>query len=297
MNILLTGAQGQVGWELAKLLPSLGNVTAVDVAELDLCDEAALRAFILRLKPTLLVNPAAYTAVDQAESDPGVAMKVNRDAVRVMADVMAGLGGVMVHYSTDYVFNGRLGAPFTETDPTGPLNQYGITKLAGEDALRASGVTHLNFRTSWVYGSRSKNFLLTVLRLAKERPELRIVEDQTGAPTWCRYLARVTFEVLQRCFGSGMALERLRAEQSGTYHLTAGGVTSWYGFTREALKQRNAGAGAAHPKAIPIATKDYPTPATRPLFSVLDNSKLLRTFGIQQVPWQQQLRECLAEMP
>ncbi|MFN0314084.1 MAG: dTDP-4-dehydrorhamnose reductase [Burkholderiales bacterium] len=296
MNILLTGAQGQVGWELAKLLPSLGKVTAVDVAELDLCDEAALRAFILRLKPKLLVNPAAHTAVDQAESDPAVAMKVNRDAVRVMANTMAELGGVMVHYSTDYVFNGRIGAPFTEADPTGPLNQYGVTKLAGEEVLRASGVTHLNFRTSWVYGSRGKNFLLTVLRLAKERPELRIVHDQTGAPTWCRHLARVTFEVLQGCFGSAAALERLRAEQSGTYHLTAGGVTSWYGFTCEALKLRNAGDVPASPAVIPIATKDYPTPATRPLFSVLDNSKLLRTFGIQQISWQRQLHECLAEM-
>ncbi len=296
MNILLTGAQGQVGWELAKLLPALGSVTAVDVAQLDLCDEAALRELILRLRPKLLVNPAAYTAVDQAEVEPALAMKVNRDAVRVMANAMAELGGVMVHYSTDYVFNGRTGAPFTESDPTGPLNQYGITKLAGEDVLRTSGVTHLNFRTSWVYGSRGKNFLLSVLRLAKERPELRIVSDQTGAPTWCRYLARVTFEVLQECFRSAAALDRLRAERSGTYHLTAGGVTSWYGFTCEVLKQRHAGATLASPSVIPIATKEYPMPATRPLFSVLDNSKLIHTFGVQQISWQQQLHECLAEM-
>ncbi len=296
MNILLTGAQGQVGWELAKLLPSLGSVTAVDLADLDLTDATTLRALILRIKPKLLVNPAAYTAVDQAESEPALAMKVNRDAVGVMAATMAELGGVMVHYSTDYVFNGRVGAPFIETDPTGPLNQYGITKLAGEEVLRASGVTHLNFRTSWVYGSRGKNFLLTVLRLARERPELRIVNDQTGAPTWCRYLARVTFDVLQQCFRSAAQLERLKAECSGTYHLTAGGETSWHGFTCEVLKQRHGGVMPAMPRVIPIATKDYPMPATRPLFSVLDNTKLIRTFGIQQSGWEQQLHECLSEM-
>jgi dTDP-4-dehydrorhamnose reductase len=296
VKILLTGAQGQVGWELANLLPSLGSVTAIDLADLNLTNETAIRQYVLTLQPDLLVNPAAYTAVDQAELEPKIAMKVNAAAVRVMSETMAELGGIMVHYSTDYVFNGRMGPPFTEDDATGPLNQYGATKLAGEEALKASGVTYLNFRTSWVYGGRGKNFLLTVLRLARERPELRIVEDQVGAPTWCRYLARSTFAVLKQCLANNANLDRLRRELAGTYHMTAGGETSWYGFTREILKIRHGEKMPDSPKVIPIKTSEYPLPAKRPLFSVLDNSKLERTFGIHQVHWGEQLRECMAEM-
>ncbi len=297
MNILLTGAQGQVGWELARLLPALGTVTALGRAQVDLADAAKLRAAILQVRPQLLVNAAAYTAVDQAQVETDLAMKINGDAVRVMAQTMSELGGVMLHYSTDYVFDGRAGRPYTEGDAVGPLNQYGVSKLAGEQALKASGVAHLNFRTSWIYGNRGRNFLLTILRLAREQPELRIVSDQMGSPTWCRYVARASCEILRRCFTTSAAQERLRGEWSGTYHLSAHGVTSWHGFAEEILRARNGGRLPQTPKVIAIRTAEYPVPAARPLNSLLDNGKLQRTFAIQPVPWDELLHQCVAEMP
>lgn len=287
-TILLTGASGQVGWELRRTLAPLGRVVALSSAELDLADPDAIRRVAREVRPHLIVNPAAYTAVDKAESEPELAMAVNGIAPGVLAEEAKRMHAMLVHYSTDYVFDGSKPGPYRENDPTSPVSSYGRSKLAGEEAIRAAGLPHLIFRTSWVYGARGKNFMRTLLHLAHERDSLKVVDDQIGAPTWSRMIAEAT----------ALALANGDLEAAaGTYHLTCAGSTSWHGFACAILEEyriRFEASGAPQlrlrPHAIEaIASEQYPTPAKRPANSVLDNGRLARTFGLELPDW----RECL----
>ena len=289
--ILLTGAGGQVGGELLPLLQALGPVVAPTREELDLGDEAAIRALVTQVQPRWIVNPAAYTAVDKAEAEPEIAFAINRDAVRVLGEEAARLGAGVVHFSTDYVFQGDGDRPWREDDATGPLGVYGASKLAGEEALAASGAAHLIFRTSWVYGARGKNFLLTILRAARERPELRIVDDQFGAPTWARDLADLTLHAMTHCEArgaeTGLGLQEAAREVSGAYHASGAGCTTWFGFANEFLGiAREAEPGQAFAKCVPVPSESYPTPARRPRNSRMDCTKVARVFGWTMPPWQ-----------
>lgn len=303
MKILLTGASGQVGFELARSLQSLGEVLALDRRAMDLGDLDHVRDVVRKIQPDLIVNPAAYTAVDQAEKEPELAMRINGLAPGVMAEEAARIGARMVHYSTDYVFDGsKLGA-YLETDIPCPMNVYGRSKLAGERAVQASGIPHLILRTSWVYGMRGRNFLLTMQRLARERDELRVVADQTGAPTWCRTIADTTavmLHLLHRADPSMGAKQRAEqcaeqwANRGGVYHLVAQGHTSWHGFA-QAIVQGLPGDGA-RPRVTPIATSDYPLPAARPVNSVLSCEKLKQEFCCLP-QWQTALALAMASDP
>jgi dTDP-4-dehydrorhamnose reductase len=284
MKILLTGKSGQLGYELERSLQGLGEVVALDRAGMDLSDLDQVRDVIRRLQPGLIVNPAAYTAVDKAESEPALAHRINAEAPGLMAQEAARLGAAIVHYSTDYVFDGSKASAYLEGDATGPLNVYGASKLAGEQAIAAAGARHLIFRTSWVYGMRGKNFLLTMLRLASEREELRIVDDQHGAPTWSRTIADTSALILAQARVGG---DDWWARHGGVYHLSSQGRTTWYGFTQAIL-------AAAHIdcRLIPISSADYPVPARRPNNSVLSSDRLIG--GFCHLPqWQDALRLCL----
>jgi len=294
LKILVTGALGQVGWELQRSLAGLGEITAIDLADLDLTDASAVRAFIRELRPDVLVNPAAYTAVDKAESQPELAMAVNGVAPGIMAEELAKLGGLMIHYSTDYVFDGTKPTPWVEDDIPNPLSVYGRTKLAGEQAVQAAGGAHVILRTSWVYGRRGGNFMLTMIRLAKERDELRVVADQHGAPTWCRTLAEGTAEIVRGSWAAVDANQRASRMASGVYHFTNGGATTWQGFAQAIIAKAPELSDRRHVKVAPIATADYPLPARRPANSLLDNSRLALTFGIRQVSWEQALQSCMS---
>jgi dTDP-4-dehydrorhamnose reductase len=301
-KILLTGKNGQLGDDLQHVLSRLGDVVATDRQQLDLSRPGEIRKLIREIHPTLIVNAAAYTAVDQAEKDEAAALAINSQAPAIMAEEAKKIGAALVHYSTDYVFDGSKNSPFDENDPTNPISVYGRTKLAGEQAVRDSGVDHLIFRTAWVYSTRGKNFLLTILRLATQREELRIVRDQIGAPTWSREIAGATAKALEQICNRAEGTAAW-SERSGTYHMTAGGETNWYEFTRAILHEaaqapnsagwfRSATTGKEllTRRVLPITTAEYPTPARRPAYSVLSNSKLNRTFGIQLPDWQQQLK-------
>lgn len=283
MKILLTGAAGQVGYELERSLQSLGQVTAVPRARMDLSDLDQVRDVIRSLKPGLIVNAAAYTAVDKAESEPMLARRINAEAPEVMAFEARKLGAAMVHYSTDYVFDGSKAGAYTETDAPDPVNVYGQTKLEGEQAVAAAGIDHLILRTSWVYGLRGSNFLLTMLRLAKERDELRVVSDQHGAPTWSRTVADTTAVLLARAQEGGDAWWQ---RHSGIYHLTSSGQTTWCGFTEAIIEARDLACMVA-----PIASADYPLPARRPENSVLDCSRLQAMCSLPH--WRDALALCL----
>ena len=301
-QILLTGKNGQVGHDLQRFLPRLGEVLALDRQQLDLSRFDEVRRVIRQIRPALIVNAAAYTAVDLAEKEHSLAQAINAEAPAIMAEEARRIGAALVHYSTDYVFDGIKNSPYEEADPTEPTNVYGKTKLAGEQAIRDSGAHHLIFRTAWVYSTRGKNFLLTILRLATEREELRIVNDQIGAPTWSREIASATAEVLQKFFDRTGNVSTW-AELGGTYHMTAGGETSWFEFAKaileEAKKQATSPAPwlaeATHRKPLlsrvvtPITTAEYPTPARRPAYSVLSNIHTVRTFGIELADWRTQL--------
>jgi len=292
-NILLIGWIGQLGYELERHLSVLGPVTAVDQDRIDLSRPDDIRTLIRSLRPAWIVNAAAYTAVDVAESQPALSQAINAEAPGVIGEEAQLIGAGVVHYSTDYVFDGSACQPYAETAPTHPLGVYGQTKLEGEQRLASSGAPHLIFRTSWLYGMRGKNFLLTILRLAQERPELRIVGDQIGAPTWARMVAAATAAILaQPPVFSGPAL------YSGVYHLTAAGETSWAAFAQAILDRYPASGFGRLQSATPlrathvqaIATSEYPTPAKRPAYSVLDNRKVQQAFGIALPDWQEQLR-------
>ena len=284
MKILLTGSSGQVGYELARSLQGIGEVVAVDRAEMDLSDLDQVRDTIRRVQPGLIVNPAAYTAVDKAESEPDLAYRINAEAPGLMAQEAKALGAALVHYSTDYVFDGSQPAPRVEDDATGPLNVYGASKLAGEQAIAAAGIPHLIFRTSWVYGLRGKNFLLTMMRLARERDELRVVADQHGAPTWSRTIADTTALVLSQAHAGGREWWR---QNSGVYHLSSQGQTSWFDFTKAILEE--AGIDC---RVLPITSAEYPVPARRPQYSVLSSERLTARF-CHLPEWREALRLCL----
>jgi dTDP-4-dehydrorhamnose reductase len=295
-KILLTGKNGQVGWELQRTLAPLGDVVAVGHQEMDLADPDSIRRMIREVRPHLIVNPAAYTAVDKAESESDLAMAINGIAPGVMAEEAKRLNAAVIHYSTDYVFDGAKERPYVEDDAPNPLNVYGRTKLAGEQAIQAAGAPHLILRTSWVYGARGRNFLLTILRLAREKSELKIVDDQVGAPTWARLLAEVTSQIVAQ-HSSPLCRQAIPiSDVSGIYHAVPTGSTSWHGFAAKILENVFGHAGQTPPKLVPIPTSDYPLPAVRPRNSCLSSEKLTYAFGLAIPSWEDSLTMCLQEM-
>ena len=268
-----------MGWELQRSLAGLGDVIATNRREFDLCDSNAIRRTVRKTGPNIIVNAAAYTAVDNAESEPDVAMQVSAIAPGILAEEAKLLGALLVHYSTDYVFDGSKKSPYKEEDAPNPLSVYGRSKLKGEQAIAASKCRHLIFRTSWVYGPRGRNFLLTILKAAREKPRLQVVDDQFGAPTSSLAIAEATARALQ-----------VRAAPS-LYHMTAGGRTSWFGFAQAIL--RNA---AISTPVVPIRSDQYPAKAARPRNSVLDNSLLKETFGMSLPDWESQLEQVIAQV-
>ncbi len=292
--ILLFGGNGQIGWELRRTLAPLGAVQALDRADVDLADADALRRSVRAAAPSLIVNAAAYTAVDRAEKDAELAEAVNGQAPAILAEEARRLNVGLVHYSTDYVFDGAAPRPYREDDEPAPVSAYGRSKLAGEQAVAASGCAHLILRTSWVYSLRGANFLLTVRRLAGELDELRIVDDQRGAPTWARMIAEATAATLACC---GVPADTgVLAERGGLYHLTASGGTSWHGFAEAIVDWlRITGQPVRCRRVRAIPTADYPTPAKRPANSLLDDTKLREAFGLVLPDWRDQLSLCVAE--
>ncbi|KVO00169.1 dTDP-4-dehydrorhamnose reductase [Burkholderia ubonensis] len=293
-TILVTGTTGQVGFELLNYLQGLGTLVAADRRRLDLSNFDQIREVIRSTKPSIVINPAAYTAVDQAESDAALAQRINGEAPGIIAEEVRRIGGVVIHYSTDYVFDGsKLDGPYDEDAATNPLNVYGATKLAGERALAQVGCPYFVFRTSWVYGVRGRNFLRTMLRLAEERSELRIVADQVGAPTWCGTIAAITAHIAALGLLEHRGDRDWWAERSGVYHLTTSGVTTWAGFAEAifemALPERQISVAS-------IASDEFPVRAKRPKNSRLSNAKLANTFGITSPDWRSALEMCIAHL-
>ena len=286
-RILLLGRHGQVGWELERSLQPLGEVIAMGREQADLARPDTLAALVRELRPGVIVNAAAYTAVDRAEDEEGLAWLVNAEAVGVLADAARESESLLIHYSTDYVFDGKKENPYVENDSCAPINVYGRTKLAGEEAVTASGCAHLIFRTSWVYSHRRHNFLNTMRQLMADRDELRIVGDQLGAPTPARLIADVTACVLAGL--KDRSIVDIPAEQQGIFHLTTAGFTSWHGFA-EAILQFSDDLQERQVRLLSIPSHDYPTPARRPQNSRLDCTRLQQTFGIHLPNWQNALR-------
>ena len=292
MRILLTGKNGQVGSELHKILTQFGEVTATGRNEMDLAEPSQIRRTVRQVKPELIINAGAYTAVDKAESDPELAKAVNGIAPKILAEEAKIEGALLIHYSTDYTYSGEMRQrSYSESDDPAPKSIYGKTKLEGDQAIEQSGVSHLIFRTGWVYSPDGKSFLHTILQLAKEKNELRVVNDQTGTPTWCRSIAVATGEII-KCMlvKKESSLSKTVSSIAGVYHMTCQGETSWHGFAQAILE-------LACPENIPklsaISTKEYATPATRPPYSVLSNTKLQKTFGIKLPHWEHALKQCL----
>ena len=284
MRILVLGRSGQVGTALTQSLQGLGELIALDRAQLDLTNPDAIRTTLRELQPQIVINAAAYTAVDAAESDQAMAFQINAVAPRVMAEESERLGAALIHYSTDYVFDGGKQGAWMEDDATAPLSVYGHSKLAGEQAITDVGGTHLILRTSWVYGLHGKNFLLIMLKLAESRDSLAIVDDQIGAPTWALTIADATSAII-RDAGEPAQLAAL----SGIYHLCAGGHTSWFGFAQAIFSHASV---QRKPQLRPITTAEYPTPAQRPHNSILNTDKFRRSFG--DLPtWDDALQTCL----
>ncbi|HEY9202176.1 MAG TPA: dTDP-4-dehydrorhamnose reductase [Gammaproteobacteria bacterium] len=294
-TILIAGKNGQVGWELQRSLLPLGRVIAVDRKQMDLSDADSVRKLIQQIKPDVIVNAAAYTAVDKAEEERDLAYQVNALAPGVMAEEARKLGALLIHYSTDYVFNGEKTSPYTEIDQPSPINVYGASKLDGEQAIQSSGCHYLIFRTSWVFSSRGHNFLLSMLRLAKEREELRIVADQIGSPTSARYIADATSHILTRTMPELAA----GSFESGLYNVTSASKTSWHGFA-SAIIDSASGLMAEHTFKVkniqPITTAEYPVPARRPANSQLSNQRLAERFSISVPEWQVQMELCIADV-
>ena len=284
LRILLTGPDGQVGWECRRSLQALGQVHAVGRAECDLGRADAIRAVVRSAAPDLIVNTAAYTAVDRAESEPELARAVNADAPAVLAEEARRLGVSLVHLSTDYVFDGSKPSPYVEEDDSRPLSVYGRSKLAGEQAVLASRAPALILRTSWVYATRGHNFLRTMVRLAREREELRIVDDQWGAPTWARSIAEAIAAIVARAGRDRTSIAASLAERGGVFHMTAAGRTNWHRFAQQLL-QRVADPERRLRSIVAIPSSDYPTPARRPMNSTLDCTRLARLWGVALPPW------------
>ena len=292
--ILLTGINGQLGWELQRTLAPLGTVVGLDRAQLDLSQPEMIRTVVREYRPDIIVNPAAYTAVDKAEAEPEQAHAINATAPGVLAEEAKKLGALLVHYSTDYVFDGGKTDPYSEDDRPNPQSVYGRSKLAGEDAVRASGCAHVILRTSWVYGVHGGNFVKTVLRLARERDELRIVADQFGAPTWARRLALCSAEILRQCRANPDD-----ASRHGLFHLTAAGRTNWHEYAEEIVRLARQYDAALQDKALTIraiATHEYPVAAKRPANSVLATDKVRKAFGLELPPWRDDLTACIEEL-
>ncbi|KJJ96709.1 dTDP-4-dehydrorhamnose reductase [Pseudomonas sp. 21] len=293
-DILILGANGQVGWELQRALAPLGRLTVCDRQRGNLEDLDGLRQLIESERPAIIVNAAAHTAVDKAETDTERAQRVNAEAVGLLASLAGELDAWLVHYSTDYVFDGQGERPFRENDQPAPLNAYGRTKLAGEQAIRESGCRHLIFRTSWVYAARGANFAKTMLRLAADREELRVIADQIGAPTSAELIADVTAQVLGQ-----LRIHPQPDSLGGLYHLAAGGETSWHGYARFVIAEA---ARLGLPlrtdaeRVVPIMTHEYPLPAPRPANSRLDTTLLCSTFGLHLPDWQFHVRRMLIEL-
>jgi dTDP-4-dehydrorhamnose reductase len=290
MRLLVIGANGQIGWELTRSLTPLGEVIALDREGCDLARPDALPAIVRDAHPDVVVNAAGYTAVDRAEAEEATATLVNATAPGVIAQETRRIGALMVHFSTDYVFDGIKAEPYVEDDPPAPLNAYGRSKLAGERAIRDAGGDHLILRTSWIFAARGQNFLRTVLRLARERDELRIVADQVGAPTWARHIAEATVQVIDRA---------QRSRRDGRFspdvlHMTAAGATSWHGFAQAIVEQACACA-PSRPAVRAIATEEFPTPARRPKNSRLCCDRLRERFGVALPHWTAALTLCLAD--
>jgi dTDP-4-dehydrorhamnose reductase len=284
-TFLITGANGQVGWELQRTLSTLGRIIAIDREELDLCDADAIRALVRDVRPAVIVNAAAYTAVDQAEREEPLALKLNADAPRILAEEAKRLKSVFVSYSTDYVFDGTAKQPYTEDSVPHPLGAYGRTKLAGDKAVTDVGGAFLIFRTSWVYGNRGKNFYLTMLRLAAEGKPIGVVNDQFGAPTWSRAIAEATAQIIARINGSAsQSMFEAVSPVSGIYNMVSSGHTSWFEFAKAIFEQH----GVASQLSA-ITSDEYPTPTHRPQYSVLSTSKLAQTFGIHMPEWEHSL--------
>ena len=292
MKILVTGKDGQVGWELQRVLAPLGDIAAFDRSQLDLSRECSIRERVREVSPHIIVNTGAYTAVDKAVAEPDLAMTINGVAPGILAQEAHRLNALLIHYSTDYVFDGTKSGPYTEEDVPNPLNVYGATKLAGERAIQAAGAGHMILRTSWVYGARGHNFMLTMLRLAREREELQVISDQIGAPTWCRSLAEAT----ERMLRGRLAKKSAGAECDGIFHVTASGSTSWFEFAREILTRTEADR-TRQPKLTPILSEHYKSAAKRPKNSLLSNQKLERTFSFGLKDWKEELKSALRDLP
>jgi dTDP-4-dehydrorhamnose reductase len=305
-TILLTGKTGQLGSELNRLLPTLGEVISLDRNELDLRDPEKIRCVMRDAQPQLVVNAAAYTAVDLAETDEADALAVNAEGPEVLALEAKKIGALLIHFSTDYVFDGANNSPYVESDSPDPLNAYGRTKLAGEEAIRHSGAAHLIFRTSWVYATHGRNFLLTILRLATEREELKIIDDQIGSPTSAVDLAEATTTILARIIPHAKGQLTLPSVD-GIYHMTASGYTTWYEFAKVILEETartpqnlswltsaTKGRPIIARRVLPISTQAFGSPTHRPAYSVLSNAHVKETFGITLPDWRSQLRKCFS---
>lgn len=294
VKLLLTGATGQVGWYLAQFLAPLVDVVALTRAHLDLSDAERIRTVVREIRPQVIVNAAAYTAVDRAETEPSLAYRINADAPGILAQEAARLRAVLVHYSTDYIFDGKKSSPYTEEDEPHPLNVYGETKLAGEYAVSAAGAPYLIFRTSWVYGPRGHNFLRTMLRLARDKEELRIVADQFGAPTSSRLVAEASAHIIGQLVARGQW--RIPDTWVGLYHLTAAGQASWFEFAKAILELDPNGKEQICRSVVGIPSEEYSTLAKRPRYSVLDNARMTARFDIHSPHWRDELATIMSQL-
>ena len=289
MKILLIGKTGQIGGELKNIVGDLGTLIAIDRQQLDLSNPESIEPSILRIQPEIIINAAAYTGVDKAEEEPDLAMAVNGTGAGLLAKAAKKVGAGLIHYSTDYVFDGCSETPYKEEDPTNPLNVYGKSKLEGEKALAKAGIPYIILRTSWVYSLRGKNFLLSMQELAKKKDSLRIVNDQIGAPTWARSIAKGTHKILGQCLNQNWPKIK-DSSLSGIFHLTCQGKTNWYRFANEIINLSGIDQNIA---LQPIPTSEYPTPAIRPLYSLLSNEKIKNVFSLDMPQWEEALKDCM----
>jgi len=291
MRILLTGKNGQIGWELNRSLSTLGTIFATGRDQIDLSKPETLGSVIQEIKPDIIINAAAYTAVDKAESEPELAMTVNGIAPGMIAQEAKKIGAGMIHYSTDYVYDGKAKSPYKEEEPTCPLSVYGKSKLAGDQGVIQAGIPHIILRTGWVYSLRGSNFLITMQKLAQTKNQIKVVDDQTGSPTWSRVIAEGTARILEQCRS---AKNSAIFSHSGIFNMSCSGETNWFGFATKILELSGL---IKNTELISIPTIEYPTPAVRPRNSLLSNIKLKQTFHHEMPHWQDALQECLNSPP